>query len=70
MKKLFCLLLIGGTFIAFTSCKKTCTCDTYFNGKVIATVHNVELTEDFKKCSDMNTIVDTPTLGKNGVKCK
>jgi len=70
MKKLFCLLLIGGAFIAFTSCKKTCTCQTYINGKVVATVHDIELPEELNKCSDMNTIVDTPTFGKNGLKCK
>jgi len=26
MKKLLLLVLIGGAFIAFTSCKKACTC--------------------------------------------
>jgi len=70
MKKLFCLLLIGGAIVAFTSCKKTCTCETYLNGTVVTVVHNVELTEEYYKCSDMNTIVEYPGLGKTGIKCK
>jgi hypothetical protein len=32
MKKLLCLLLIGGAFVAFTSCSKNCTCKEKVSG--------------------------------------
>jgi hypothetical protein len=69
MKKLLVLLLIGGAVIAFASCKKTCTCKTYLSGTLLTTTKNVELPEDFKKCSDLNTTDDVGT-GKTGLECK
>jgi hypothetical protein len=70
MKKLFCLLLIAGVFVAFTSCKKTCNCDVYLNGVVIESYPEFELAKEFKKCTDLNTIIDVPELGKTGWECK
>jgi len=70
MKKLFCLLLIGGTIVAFTSCKKTCSCDVYAAGIVTVSYPAYELPKEVRKCSDLNTIVDVPTVGKTGWECK
>jgi len=69
MKKLFVLLLVGCAFVAFTSCKKTCTCTTYLLDAVVQTIPDVDL-GSYKKCSDMNTIVVDGILGKNGIECK
>jgi len=68
MKKLFVLLLIGGAFVAFTSCKKTCTCDTYVNGVKTVTVSDIDL-GGYAKCSDMTAIVEVDGK-KNGTECK
>lgn len=49
-----------------TSCKKTCTCDMYENGKVVSTT-----TYDAQngKCANMSTVMTTPD-GKVGMECK
>jgi hypothetical protein len=70
MKKLFVLLLIGGAFVAFTSCKKTCNCDTYLNGVVISTTPDFELPSGYGKCSDYDLTSDPLGLGISGMKCK
>lgn len=69
MKKVVLALAVIATAACFTSCDKTCTCKTFVNDDVKATVE-VELDDDSDmKCSDMNTIA---TIGgkKNGIECK
>lgn len=68
MKKLFCILAACFLVAAIsTSCKKTCTCETYLNGEVVLT-KDLDLDKDlYKKCSDMNTYIDAV---KSGLKCK
>ncbi|MCL2290944.1 MAG: hypothetical protein FWC34_09635 [Bacteroidetes bacterium] len=68
MKKLLVLLLIGGAFVAFTSCKKTCTCDTWLLGEKTITVSDIDL-GGHAKCSDLNTVIEIDGK-KNGVECK
>ena len=68
MKKLFVLLLVGCAFVAFTSCKKTCTCTTYLDGAVVSTVE-YDL-GSYKNCAAMNTVVTMPPIGKTGMECK
>jgi hypothetical protein len=69
MKKLFCLLLVGGLLVSFASCKKTCTCEVWIDG-VKTTNSNYTLPSEYKKCSDVNTIVESEYYGKTGIKCK
>lgn len=52
-----------------TSCSKTCTCKAYIDGKLLSTTSGMPLDgENFKKCSDMNTIVEVNGI-KNGMEC-
>ena len=51
-----------------TSCNKKCECKTYLAGVVTSTTE-LELDKDsYKKCSDMNTVIDINGT-KNGIEC-
>ena len=70
MKKVVLALAAVAVVACFslTSCNKKCTCKTYVMG-VVATTEEVELDKDsYKKCSDMNTIVNVGDK-KNGIEC-
>lgn len=65
MKKVLCILAAVAMVAAFsTSCKKTCNCDIYENGKVVSTT-----TYENSKCASLSTVMDTPD-GKVGMECK
>ncbi len=67
MKKVLCVLAaIAMVAAVSTSCKKTCNCDIYENGKVVSTT-----TYDAQngKCASMSTVMTTPD-GKVGMECK
>jgi len=68
MKKFLCLLLAVGTIAAFSSCKKTCNCDVWLYGEMM-NYPELEKPKDLRKCSDYNTVVDDPILGKSGTVC-
>ncbi len=70
MKKVIFFFSIVLMVAFFSSCEKTCTCKTYVNGEVKATVEDVELDKDnFSKCSDMDSYVELDSE-KNGTKCR
>jgi hypothetical protein len=70
MKKMMCVLAAVAMVAAVsTSCNKKCTCTTYAAGVVVKTQDDVEL-GDKKKCTDLNTFVDMPGVGKTGLECK
>lgn len=70
MKKIMAIcaatLMLAGVA---TSCNKKCECKTYLAGVVTGTTE-LELDKDsYKKCSDMNTVVEINGT-KNGIECK
>ncbi len=74
MKKLLVILAAVAMLFAMTSCDKTCTCKTFAAGNVI-TETEVTLDKDntnYKKCSDMNTVVviNENEATKTGLECK
>ena len=69
MKKVMAIfgaaLLLAGVA---TSCNKKCECKTYLAGVVTSTTE-LELDKDsYKKCSDMNTVIEVNGT-KNGIEC-
>lgn len=69
MKKVMAIfgaaLLLAGVA---TSCNKKCECKTYLNGVVMSTTE-LELDKDsYKKCSEMNTVIEVNGT-KNGLEC-
>jgi hypothetical protein len=69
MKKVMAIfgaaLLLAGVA---TSCNKKCECKTYLAGVVTSTTE-LELDKDsYKKCSDMNAVIDINGT-KNGIEC-
>ena len=69
MKKVMAIfgaaLLLAGVA---TSCNKKCECKTYLNGVVMSTTE-LELDKNsYKKCSEMNTVVELNGT-KNGIEC-
>lgn len=76
MKKVVLALAVVAMVGCFASCKKTCSCTTYVAGvaqnPVEVNLDDMEATFKVKvdKCSDMNSIVELPVVGKNGVVCK
>ena len=69
MKKVVLALAVIATVAMFGSCKKTCTCKTYLAGELQSTTEDVELSGDYKKCADMNTII-TIDGNKTGMECE
>ncbi|MCQ2286595.1 MAG: hypothetical protein MJZ76_06950 [Bacteroidales bacterium] len=69
MKKVLCVLATVALVAVFaTSCNKNCTCETYVNGKVVATTTS-ENPDKNKKCSDYTNAVTLENV-TNGVVCK
>lgn len=69
MKKVFCVLAAVALVAVFaTSCSKKCTCETYEDGKVIATT-TMENPDKNKKCSDYTTAITFENV-TTGVVCK
>lgn len=69
MKKVILTLAAFAVVICMSSCKKTCTCKTYVAG-IAGAETEVDLDKDnFKKCSDMNTVVEVAGI-KGGMECE
>ena len=69
MKKVFLTLAAVAVVVCMSSCKKTCTCKTYVAG-VAGPETEVDLDKDnFKKCSEMNTVIVTAGI-KTGLECE
>lgn len=70
MKKILVVLAAVAFVATMASCKKTCTCTTYLADEVVSTTEDIELDgTNFKKCSDLNTII-TMDGKKTGNECK
>lgn len=66
MKKILCIVVLAAGIFTCTSCSKSCTCKTYYNGE-LKSENSFELDED-KKCSDYESFVSV--LGQEvSVKC-
>lgn len=69
MKKIILTLAAVAVVVCMGSCKKTCVCKTYVAG-VAGPEKEVDLDKDnFKKCSDMNTLAEVAGI-KSGIECE
>ncbi len=69
MKKALCVLAAVAMVAVFaTSCNKTCTCETYLNGKVVSST-TMENPDKKQKCSDYTTAITVGNVTE-GVVCK
>jgi hypothetical protein len=58
MKKLLLFVLIGGALIAFTSCKKTCTCTDNILGVSIEYTIKSGAYEAVKNCKELEKLLN------------
>lgn len=69
MKKVILTLAAVAVVVCMSSCKKTCVCKSYVAG-IAGPETEVELDKDnFKKCSEMNTVVTLSGI-KTGLECE